>query len=57
MAIKVGNKVEMTSYPQIHGTVTWIEPPEIVVGCRVAHIACNGHTYRLDETSLTVLNG
>ena len=54
MAIRVGSKVEMTSYPDIHGTVTWVEP-EIVLKCRTTHVKCNGETYRLDEDSLTVL--
>ena len=55
MTIKVGSKVEMTSYPKIHGTVTWIEPEELIDGDRIVHLKCNGDTYRLGVSSLTVL--
>lgn len=55
MTIKVGSKVEMTSYPDINGTVTWVEPEVLTDGDRIVHLNCNGHTYRLGVSSLTVL--
>ena len=56
MTIKVGSKVEMTSYPEIHGTVTWVDPEVHTDGGRIVHLKCNGNTYRLYGSSLTVLD-
>ena len=54
MKLKVGDYVQLKSFHEVKGTITWIDP-EVDTEGRVVHIKQDQETYRLNESSLELV--
>jgi len=55
MQLKIGDRVQLKSFHELKGIITWIDPKIDDEG-RVMHIECKNETYRLNESSLELVN-
>jgi len=55
MRLKVGDCVQLKSFHELKGIITWMDPETNDEG-KVIHIECENETYRLNESSLELVN-